>query len=361
MVEPFWRLSSRHGVERFALLLGLVVAATHHPGAAVQQPPLPRQLGKVEVLSGPAGCSGAECYEIRVTCSELAVPARARLKVAAPSKSPRGTILFASGALGTTSYDSVPETARIVSDLSTAGFRTVQLQWIDSWVLGAPAKEEGHVRLGCRPATVARWVHDHLHQSDASGAFCATGHSGGAAQIAYMLSHYGLEEILAAVVPTGGPPMARMDRSCARGDASNAGLMFPEWAMRIIDAGFGFFPPGGPQSFVPNEMPPAVGPCARGEASFGEKLRQASIASGEGDYVHPKTMVWFVFEGIDDSHAVAMGTIYHDMLLERGSPFVRKTVVPDVSHSGPKGLLGSRNGTDKVRDILLAECRPRTP
>ena len=361
MVESPRRLSSRLRVERLALSLALIVVGTLHSGAAFQQAPVPRKLGTVEVLSGPAGCSGAECYEIRVTCSEVAAPARARLKVAAAGKSPRGTILFATGGLGTASYDSTPEPARILSDLSTAGFRTVQLQWIDSWALGSAGKEEGHVRLGCRPATVARWVHDHLHQPGPTAAFCATGHSGGAAQVAYMLSHHGLEEILAAVVPTGGPPMARMDRSCARDDAKDASLTFPDWATRVIDAGFGFLPPGGALSFAPNEVPPAAGPCARDEPSFREKLRQASIASGEGDYVHPRTMVWFVFEGIDDTHAVAMGTVYHDLLLERKSPLVRKTVVPDVSHSGPKGLLGSRNGADKVRDILLEECRPRTP
>jgi hypothetical protein len=31
------------------------------------------------------------------------------------------------------------------------------------------------------------------------------------------------------------------------------------------------------------------------------------------------------------AHAVAMGTVYHDLLLEKGSPHVRKVVVPDVS------------------------------
>ena len=153
-----------------------------------------------------------------------------------------------------------------------------------------------------------------MSRGAASTAFCATGYSGGAAQVAYMLSHYGLGDILASVVPTGGPPMARMDRS-----------------------------------------------CARDEPAFREKLRQASVASGDGDYQYPRTMVWFVFEGIDDTHAVAMGTTYHDLLLERKSPLVKKTTIPDVSHSGPKGLYNSRSGTDKMRDILLEACRPRTP
>jgi hypothetical protein len=353
----------KFGAELIAIVL--IVIGASAVGEAYQQGPLPRPLGKVEVLSGPTPCSGGNCYEIRVTCPEVAEPASARLKVTAVGDSPRGTILLTTGALGTQLYESTAETARILNDLSTAGFRTVQLQWINPWLLGSAGKEEGHARLGCRPATVARWVHDTLHQRSASTAFCATGHSGGAAQVSYMLSHYGLEEILASVVPTGGPPMARMDRSCARPDDKNAGkngsMTFPEWATRIIDAGFGFLPPGGPQSFAPNELAPAVGPCARDEPSFREKLRQASVASGDGDYVHPRTMVAFVFEAIDDSHAVAMGTTYHDLLIEKKSPLVQKTIIPDVSHSGPKGLYNNRSGADKVRDILLETCRPRTP
>src|SRR5262249_54011923 len=150
-------------------------------GQAFQQSATPRELGKVDILSGPVQCGDATCYEIRITCPEVAAPARARLKVVAPSStSPRGTILFTTGNLGTTLYEETAagETRRILADLSAAGFRTVQLQWIDPWLFASSGKEEGHVRLACRPATVARWVHDHLHQSPPSTAFCATGNSG---------------------------------------------------------------------------------------------------------------------------------------------------------------------------------------
>jgi hypothetical protein len=334
----------------------LIALAILAPGTVFAE--AARALGKVEVLSGPAGCADSSCYEIRVSCPTVAAPARARLKVGGAGKSPRGTILFTSGGPGTEWYEGAGESSRILKEVAAAGFRTVQLQWIDSWLFGSPGKEEGHARLGCRPATVARWVRDNLHEPDEAGAFCATGHSGGASQVAYMLSHYGLESILAAVVLTGGPPMSRIDQGCARDDRKNEQLAFPDWATRIIDAGFGFFPPGGLQGFDPFTAP-AVGPCARGEASFREKFRQASVASGDGDYVHPGTMVSFVFEGVDDMHAAAMGAAYHDLLVQRGSPHVRKTTIPDVTHAGPKGLYASRNGADKVRDILIGECRPR--
>jgi hypothetical protein len=356
-----WNVST-HRLHRFqlpALVSGLIVIGNLNPGEAFQQTPVPRQLGKLEVLSGPLQCEGGECYEIRVSCPEVDAPARARLKAGARAgtsgTSPKGTILFTSGGAGTQWYNS----PSLLSDVAAAGFRTVQLQWIDSWLLGSAGKEEGHVRLGCRPATVARWVYDHLHEQRPTAAFCATGHSGGAAQVSYLLTHYGLKDILAAVVPSGGPPMARMDRSCTRDDPANASLAFPDWATRLIDAGFGFFPPGEPQSFNPFQAP-AVGPCARGDASFREKFRQASVASTDGDYSYPRTMVWFVFEGIDDTHAVAMGMTYYDLLIKMGSPLIRKTVVPDVNHAGPSGLYASANGVRTVRDILLGECRPRT-
>jgi hypothetical protein len=341
-----------------AVPCGLIILATLTPRAAFPRGAWP--LGEVEVLSGPLACAGSSCYELRVACPKVAAPARARLKVAGAGASPRGTILFASGGLGTEWFEGTGESSRILKDVAAAGFRTVQLQWIDSWLFGSPGKEEGHARLACRPATVARWVRDQLHKPADSGAFCATGHSGGAAQVAYMLSHYGLDSILSAVVPTGGPPMARIDRGCAADDPSNAQIAFPDWAARIIDVGFGFLPPGGLQAFDPFTAP-RVGPCAGGEASFREKFRQASVASGDGDYVHPATMVWFVFEGVDDTHAAAMGATYHDLLVERGSPHVRKTTIPDVTHAGPKGLHGSRHGADQIRDILIGECRPRKP
>ena len=52
---------------------------------------------------------------------------------------------------------------------------------------------------------MARWVYDNLHGGSSGAASCATGNSGGAMQVSFLLSHYGLEEILSAVVPTGGP------------------------------------------------------------------------------------------------------------------------------------------------------------
>jgi len=260
--------------------------------------------------------------------------------------------LFTTGNFGWTLYENAGESRRTLAELSAAGFRTVQLQWIDSWLVGSLGKEEGHVRLGCRPATVARWVYDHLHQATKSTAFCATGNSGGASQVAYMLSHYGLKEILAAVLPSGGPPHARIDRACSPDDPA---YLTSDAMRKLNDTGFGFVPPGDLRNINPADVP-SIGPCSRGDLSFREKFRLASIASGEGDYVYPRTMVWFVFEGIGDA-PVALGATYYELLVKSGSPLVGKTFVPGVDHGG---LIRSREGAEKIRDVLLKECRPRT-
>jgi hypothetical protein len=347
------RVPPRHR-RAFHLVALIVVGLLNGSEAFQQTASAPRQLGKVDVLSGPVQCAGGDCYDIRVTCPEVAAPAEARLKVVAPNTtSPRGTILFATGNQGTGLYEGAVESRRILADLSAAGFRTVQLQWIDGWLFASPGKEEGHVRLACRPATVARWVHDHLHEPASSTAFCATGQSGGASQVSYMLSHYGLEEIFAAVVPSGGPPMGRLDRGCTPGDPA---FIRVESMRKLIDTGFGFIPAGDTRTMRADDVP-ANGPCARADESFREKLRQASVASGDGDYVYPRTMVWFVVEGIDSGGAAALGKYYYDLLVKSGSPLVGRTVVPGVDHSG---LIRTREGTDRIRDILLSECRLRS-
>ena len=67
-------------------------------------------------------------------------------------------------------------------------------------------------------------------------------------------------------------------------------------------------------------------------------------------------MAWFAFEGIEGPE-VPLGTAYYDLLMKSGSPLVGKTVVPGVK---PWGTHSQLNGAEKIRDVLLTECRIRT-
>ncbi len=89
-----------------------------------------------------------------------------------------------------------------------------------------------------------------------------------------------------------------------------------------------------------------------------ESLRLNSVASGEGDYVHPNTMIAFVFEGIDNTNAVAQGTLYYELLVREGSPRVQKSVVPGVRHFSGMGTgLYDTAGAEHIADTLMAACR----
>ena len=85
----------------FILIMGVFNA-----GEAFQQAAVPRKLGEVEVLSGPVQCADADCYEIRVTCPEVAAPAQARLKVGVRAAIRRGPSCLRPGPMASRYYES---------------------------------------------------------------------------------------------------------------------------------------------------------------------------------------------------------------------------------------------------------------
>lgn len=299
-----------------------------------------RALGQIQVLSGPAPCRQEDCYELEVRCPQVAEPERATLKVSGPSNGQvRGTIMLMTGGGGTGLWEGFGlDARRVLGELREAGFRTVQLQWARGWLVGADEALEGQARLACRPATVARWVYDHLNVQTPTPVFCVTGNSGGAAQVSYMLAQYGLADILSVVIPSGGPPMGRIDLGCIRDDPANQALWYEQGSAGTIDRGFGVS---------------SNGPCARGDVAFREQFQEASVAFGNWQYVYPHTMVWFLFGENDSSNAVAQGKAYYERVLQEGSPLVEMGTVPGTPHAVPS----TRQGAEKIRDILLAECR----
>lgn len=116
----------------------------------VQDTSPPRSTGDVQVVSGPTDCGGQSCYEVRITCPEVALPARAILQVApAREAADNRIVVFTTGGLGRDLYEDVERGAEVLESARTAGVRTIQLQWIDSWLVASEGSEEGHARLAC--------------------------------------------------------------------------------------------------------------------------------------------------------------------------------------------------------------------
>ncbi len=83
------------------------------------------------------------------------------------------------------------------------GLVAVEVAWVDPGIWGGPQART----LACRYATVAKWVYANLHQGGKQTLFAAQGTSGGAAQIAFALAHYGLDNVIDLANLGGGPPV----------------------------------------------------------------------------------------------------------------------------------------------------------
>jgi hypothetical protein len=208
-----------------------------------------------------------------------------------------------------------------VSGLAGAGFEAVVVSWVDPWLQSSAGDDAGPLRLGCRPATVIRWIHDNLYQDIGAPAggvgecgFCVTGNSGGASQIGYSLSFYGLDDVVDAAILSGGPPHAGLDEGCL----GDPGLAYDRTSAGIIDLSYGF-PDGG-------------GPCSLRDGVFGERWDADSLDTG-GAYFLPSTRIAFVFVEADGSGGPPHGRFYLDELRAAGTPMLTEEVLPGAEHT----------------------------
>ena len=141
-------------------------------------------------------------------------------------------------------------------------------------------------------------------------------------------------------VPTGGPPMGRIDLGCIREDGGPERLWYPPGSAALIDQGFGVFDPG-------------AGPCATSDPAFEDLMAEASVVAEGGDYRYPRTAVWFLFGTRDRSNAVPQGLVYFQRLARGLTPLLHLEFLPGVPH----GVHKSPRGAERITDVILAECR----
>lgn len=306
----------------------------------------PRPLGVLTVVENDEPCPGTRCISFVVSCADVGESARGRVIIDGPSGVTRGTIAMFSGSDGrrfvrpTSDDGTVSEFRRALNELLDAGFRLVQVAWADGWTAGAPESNEGLGKLACRPATAIAWIDENL--TDEGTPLCAGGGSGGAAQVSYLLTHYGLEDRLSLAVPFSGNWMGYVDIGCLDDDPINAALHYSERARGFIDSSMGY--------------PAGAGPCSARDEAARAVFEESSIAGGGNDYVHPNTMVWIILGGADQVGALPQGHAYFERLASEGSPLLRV----DILSGAPHGLRMRPEGANRIRDAFLRECRLRT-
>lgn len=333
--------SSRRRVALATICSALILASLGVVSRSAGALSAPLPLGTLSLTSATdSSCpSGHTCRGFTVTCTSVQRAARGFLaRASARPARVRGLVVISTGGGGTQWFTAKgSQAASFVNDLRRDGFVVVQVRWVDPWLVSARGEDAGSGHLACRPATVFKWVHDKwfLPLGVPAGpvgrcGFCITGNSGGASQSSYALSHYGLESLLDAAVPTGGPPHAAQAKGCLR-NAGQEAYWYTNGSAATIDSSYGF------QGIS--------GPCALHDASFVPRWNAESVDTGGSDYVHEQARVHIILGGADATPAPAHARDYAARLRAAGSPYVTVQVIPGMGHGigNPAGLAALRS------------------
>jgi hypothetical protein len=293
---------------------------------------LPLGVLRLEGRADP--CGAFSCQRFVVSCPGVSEDESGVYRFAPHAGAARGLVAFFSGGFGTDYWsEDDPGALRFLDQLRGDGFDVVEVRW-GSWLRAPAGEQTGPARLACRPATVIRWVHDNLYArlgltpSAGRCGFCVTGNSGGASQVSYALSHYGLERILAGVFPTGGPPHTALDAACLARPGEEHLSYQGTAAVGIIDRSYGFT---------------RGGPCQRRDPAFEPFWERDSIDIGGSDYLHPTRIHFLV--GSRDRGIHPHAQVYADRLRAAGSRPVLQ-VVEGLGHPiapSPEGRAALRN------------------
>ena len=305
-------------------------------------------------MCGPASAvPTSRCYQIGVTCPGIA-SLTALVKVSDPAGSPTGTIVFGSGGGGGSLYEQFGSEAvnRVLLPLLAQGYRIVQRSWGagGGWLAGPG----GTLRLACRYATLLDRIATDIHTG---GAICATGNSGGSAEVSYAMAHYGMVRLIDLAVPTSGPPMGRIDYGCL-GVAQVPGWGTQCAALNVCggSAACEYFvpPPGGTPgggSLVIDGTYGGGADCQSRNPAMAQTWLGDSVASAAAQMSYPQTAMRFIYGGSDCSEAVTLGRLYADAV-QSDSAIV---VVPGAPHAIPSDAAGAQ----AVFDALSSQCVAR--
>ncbi|MDP9342157.1 MAG: hypothetical protein M3Q23_08670 [Actinomycetota bacterium] len=309
-------------------------------GSFTSTPGGPLRLGTVEpgAITSHQCTTGFQCQAFSVTCSGLEQPARGLLEVQRPDGSPRGLVMYFSGQSGQSPWVT-PSTDRVtlpfMQSMAQAGFVNVMVAWAEPWLLSAPGEQAGPARLACRAASLVRYVHDRVYAplgvtpAPERCGFCLAGESGGASEVAYSLSHYGLAGMVDGAVMAGGMPFASIEKGCLK---TTSPYYYGPTATGFVDAAYGF-------------LPSQRGPCSSATASFRNRWIADSVNSPDAALSYPRTRLQIIVGGEDTSSGIPLGRDYIAALRTAGTPFLSVRTIPGLSHgvaSAPAGLVAVR-------------------
>ena len=297
-------------------------------------------LGSVETTDCSTSITGWTCSNFSVSCPStenfsgfLAV----KLSTA-PIKA--GMVVHYSGDDGALWWDGSPNptifSPTYFNNLLAAGYDVVQVKWsANGWTFAQPGVQTGQKLLSCRPATVAKWVHDNLWTPGSR--FILTGSSGGSSQVAYSMLYLYSPNIVDLLIPDSGPVMADIFDGCVTGGIYDYGAK-----ATLIDQSYGY--------------PDGTGPCVLHDASYAAIWNANSNETCGPTLLYPPTVIHMIEGAIDTSSGPEHAAKYRDALIAVGQP-VQYEVVPGMGH----GAIKYATGKAALEAAIFADSPIPTP
>ncbi len=259
-----------------------------------------------------------------------------------PGGATKGAIIFGSGGEGTGYYNFVQRNA-----LLAAGFTVLDRRWPNGWFTGAT---EGPQQAACRYAALARYLKENVAKDKL---LCATGNSGGSAEIGYAVTWQQAGAVLDFAMPTSGP-FHRLDYACQGGldatwTAECAALKAstcPDCVSAQCQLG------AGPRTLMDVSFG-GVTRCTAPGAGDLNILRAASPGVGPNSATLDGAAVHFLIGKLDPGAYQPLVTSLFNTLKAKGAN-VKLTYVTGAEHEMDKTV----EGATAIRDTLLAECVP---
>jgi len=306
-----------------------------------------------EGCDGPAGAlPGTTCRTLEVRCGGLA-PVQVALRVTPPTAgaAARGVVVFGSGGAGTGLWSGPAPTDAMMGRLARAGFTLVERQWLAprdaGWFLDEAGR--GVPAAACRYATLLRYV-DASYRRGAQP-LCATGNSGGSAELGYAITRQDAGELLDLAVPSSGP-FHRADLAC--GGATDAAWQAecralvqrncPRCSPRACSLG------GGPRQLLDLSYGPST-PCSgvRTPVDLARMRADSPVAPGARLRL-PRTRVALLIGEADEGPYAALSAALYEAMRAAGAD------VTFGSEATGHEFQSTDAGARRIEQVLMSDC-----
>ena len=305
-----------------AILIVAVTAAGYYISQKASTP-TDTELG-VSLLSQTSCEENQTCYLVSVDCEGLALR-EAEIRVYHNPDS-KGGVIFVSGAWGRSWYGGGGENSiQTVNVMQDEGYETYEIRWLGERGWGTDNFGQGFKKLSCGFAKLVQWIVTNVANNPENVG--ATGHSGGANEIAYGLALHELENILDVVVLTGGPARSNLIDLCN----------IEGWpgVKELVDYVMGWLDNGN--YCQTGQFPEEIEHALQAESIV------SPLTNETRDYHYPNTQVVFVEGELDV--VTNNGRIFYDTITSEKSWFV----LTGVGH----GIPNDSSGSTTIQEMLL--------